>query len=102
MQPKHISFFDLLQEAKGLSTKAKMVYLLLCFAEAEGREIVGQEGMSRELELSPDSVNRGLKELKDRGFVTWKNRGLTLPSIYQVVRRPGSTSQQSTEGEQQS
>lgn len=63
------SFFELLQWVRGQSTKAKLVYLLLCFVEAEENEIVGQgqDAIANELEMSMDSVNRGLKELRQAG-----------------------------------
>lgn len=93
----NISFFDLLEQVRGLTAKAKMVYLLLHYAEQEQRDLLGQDAMAQELELSSDSVNRGLKELRQHGLVTWKNRGLTLPSIYQIVRYPGDDQASSEE-----
>jgi len=100
MQSEHLSFFALLQRVKGRSTKAKMVYLYICFAEQAGQEVVGQETMAADLELSADSVNRGLKELREHGLIAWKNRGLTLPNTYRVVH-PGDAGQ-SSEGAPQS
>ena len=93
----NVSFFDLLEQVRGLTAKAKMVYLLLHYAEQEQRDLSGQDAMANELELSSDSVNRGLKELRAHGLVTWKNRGLTLPSIYQIVRHPDDDQASSSE-----
>ncbi len=95
------SFFDLLEQVRGLSAKAKMVYLLLHYAEQEQRDLSGQDAMAKELELSSDSVNRGLKELRAHGLVTWKNRGLTLPSVYHIVH-PGDPKSCLAEQEPQS
>lgn len=84
MQPE-VSFFNLLGRVRGLTTKAKMVYLWLYYAERESRPILGQEAMARDLGLSLDSVNRGLRELRDKNYVSFKHRGLTLPGIYSLI-----------------
>lgn len=61
---EHASFFSLLQQAgERFIYEAKLVNLLLCFAET-----VSQEAMATELELSMDSVNRGLREMKDHSL----------------------------------
>ena len=73
--------------AKGLSPKAKLVYAaLLDYAWQAGSCFPGQQRLADDLDVSIDTVQRALQELRDFGLVAWERRGLTKPNIYAILR----------------
>ncbi len=73
--------------AKGLSPKAKLVYAaLLDYAWQAGSCFPGQQRLADDLDVSIDTVQRALQELRDFQLVAWERRGLTKPNIYAILR----------------
>ncbi len=73
--------------AKGLSPKAKLVYAaLLDYAWQAGSCFPGQQRLADDLDVSIDTVQRALQELRDFQLVDWERRGLTKPNIYSILR----------------
>jgi len=74
-------------KAKGLSVKAKLVYsLLLDYAWKDDHCFPGQDVLAYDLDISTDSVQRALQELREKKLVDWKQQGLNKPNIYYVLR----------------
>lgn len=74
-------------KAKGLSVKAKLVYsLLLDYAWKDDHCFPGQDVLAYDLDISTDSVQRALQELRDKRLIDWKQQGLNKPNIYYVLR----------------
>jgi len=74
-------------KAKGLSVKAKLVYvLLLDYAWRDDSCFPGQPTMAADLDVSVDSVQRALQELKGYQLVDWKQQGLNRPNVYYILR----------------
>ncbi len=72
--------------AKGLSLKAKMVYcLLLDYAWNNDYVFPGQPLMAEELDVSVDTVQRALQELRAYKLIDWKQQGLNRPNIYYIL-----------------
>ncbi len=73
--------------AKGLSPKAKLVYAsLLDYAWQAGSCFPGQQRLASDLDVSLDTVQRALQELRAFQLVDWERRGLTKPNIYAILR----------------
>ena len=73
--------------AKGLSIKAKIVYVaLLDYAWQSGSCFPGQPKIAEDLDISVDSVQRALQELKQYQIIEWKQQGLNKPNIYYILR----------------
>src|SRR5215213_10666933 len=71
--------------ARGLSPKAKLVYAaLLDYAWQAGSCFPGQQRLAADLDVSVDTVQRALQELKDFRLVDWERRGLTKPNVYAI------------------
>jgi hypothetical protein len=72
--------------AKGLSVKAKLVYIaLLDYAWQQGSCYPGQVRLAADLDVSVDTVQRALRELKRFQLVDWKQRGLNQTNVYQLL-----------------
>jgi hypothetical protein len=73
--------------AKGLSLKAKAVYvLLLDYAWQSGSCFPGHERLAEDLDVSQDSVQRALQELRLQKLIDWKRRGLNQTNVYYILR----------------
>ena len=72
--------------AKGLSVKAKIVYIaLLDYAWQQGSCYPGQVRLAEDLSISVDTVQRALAELKKYQLVDWKQRGLNQTNVYRLL-----------------
>jgi hypothetical protein len=72
--------------ARNLSPKAKLVYtLLLDYAWFTDYAYPSQETMAKELDISIDSVQRALDELRDYQLITWQQQGCNQPNIYSFL-----------------
>ena len=72
--------------ARGLSIKAKTVYILLLdYAWQQGSCFPGHNRLADDLDVSVDTVQRALTELKRFGLVDWKRQGLNRPNIYYLL-----------------
>jgi hypothetical protein len=72
--------------AKGLSVKAKLVYIaLLDYAWQQGSCYPGQVRLAADLDISVDTVQRALAELKRFALVDWKQRGLNQTNVYRLL-----------------
>src|SRR6266542_4273868 len=73
--------------AKGLSVKAKLLYVaLLDYAWQKGSCFPGHATLAADLDVSIDTVQRALGELKVFGLISWKRRGLNQPNVYYLLR----------------
>ncbi len=71
---------------KRLSFGAKLTYaVLLSYAWQEESCFPGQERIATDLHTSERSIRRFLVELKDGGFIDWKQQGLNKPNIYYIL-----------------
>jgi hypothetical protein len=71
---------------KRLSFGARLTYaVLLSYAWQEDSCFPGQERMSKDLGTTDRSVRRFLAELKDKGYIDWKQQGLGRPNIYYIL-----------------
>jgi hypothetical protein len=69
--------------AKTLSPKAKLVYtLLLDYAWYADYSYPSQETMANELDISIDTVQRALEELRAYRLIEWRQQGQNLPNVY--------------------
>ncbi len=76
----------LVLRAKSLSVKAKLIYgMLLDYAWHDDRVFPGQERMADDLDVSLDSVQRALQELKTCQLIDYKRQGLNLPNVYYIL-----------------
>ncbi len=67
---------EVVLHSKLLSFRAKCVYeQLLCHARGKDTCYPGHETLARELGKSVDTIQRGLKELRDMGLITWRRNG---------------------------
>lgn len=74
-------------KAKGLSLKAKTLYvLLLDYAWQEDNCFPGQPRLAEDLDISVDTVQRALNELRQYKLVDWKQRGLNQTNVYYILR----------------
>src|SRR5271157_1350722 len=71
---------------KKLSFGARLTYaVLLSYAWQEDSCFPGQERMSKDLGTTDRSVRTFLAELKDKGYIDWKQQGLGKPNIYYIL-----------------
>lgn len=85
--------------AKGLSVKAKLVYIaLLDYAWQSGSCFPGQPRLAADLDTSVDTVQRALGELKSYRLVNWKRQGLNRPNIYYILRLAENPHLKTTDG----
>lgn len=76
----------LVLRAKNLSVKAKLIYgMLLDYAWHDDHVFPGQDRMANDLDVSLDSVQRALQELKVCHLIDYKRQGLNLPNIYFIL-----------------
>ncbi len=76
----------LVLRAKNLSVKAKLIYgMLLDYAWHDDHVFPGQDRMADDLDVSLDSVQRALQELKICHLIDYKRQGLNLPNIYFIL-----------------
>jgi len=76
----------LVLRAKNLSVKAKLIYgMLLDYAWHDDHVFPGQDRMADDLDVSLDSVQRALQELKVCYLIDYKRQGLNLPNIYFIL-----------------
>jgi hypothetical protein len=72
-----------LLNSKDLSPIAKLVYAkLLSYAWNNNRVFPGQETMADDIGSSKSSVNRGIQELEDNGWLTIQRRGQGKTNLY--------------------
>jgi predicted transcriptional regulator len=74
-------------KARGLSERAKCIYtLLLDYAWQQESCFPGQETMACDLDMSVDTIQRGLQELRDYGLIDWKRQGFNRTNTYYILR----------------
>lgn len=78
---------NLLFALKGLSHGARLTYvLLLKYAWQEGSCFPGVERLGEDLGVERKSVMRYTRELRSKGLITVKRRGLGKTNIYYISR----------------
>jgi hypothetical protein len=71
---------------KKLSFGARLTFaILLSYAWQEDSCFPGQDRMSKDLGTSDRSVRTFLKELREKGYISWKQQGLNKPNIYYIL-----------------
>ena len=71
---------------KTLSFGARLAYaVLLSYAWQDESCFPGQQRMAEDLGTSDRSVRTFLNELKERGYIDWKQQGLNRPNIYYIL-----------------
>lgn len=76
---------------KGLSHGARLTYaLLLSYAWQKGSCFPGQERLAEDLDVSRQSISTYLRELKTKGLIIVKRRGLGQTNVYIIPRLPDS------------
>jgi Helix-turn-helix domain len=71
---------------KRLSFGARLAYaVLLSYAWQEESCFPGQERMAQDLGTSDRSIRTFLTELKDCGYISWKQQGLNKPNVYYIL-----------------
>lgn len=71
---------------KTLSFGARLAYaVLLSYAWQQDRCFPGQARMAQDLGTTDRSIRTFLTELKERGYITWKQQGLNKPNIYYIL-----------------
>jgi len=69
-----------------LSFGARLVYaVLLSYAWQEESCFPGQGRIAEDLGTSDRSVRTYLSELKERGYVDWKQQGLNKTNVYYIL-----------------
>ncbi len=72
----------------GISFGARLAYtLLLSYAWQEGSCFPGQDKIGSDLGVTRKAVNKYLKELKNKGYISWKRRGLGKTNVYYILDR---------------
>ena len=72
-----------LLNSKDLSAVAKIVYAkLLSYAWDNNRVFPGQERMAEDIGSSKSTVNRGIQELEDKGWLVIQRRGQGKTNVY--------------------
>lgn len=71
---------------KNLSFGARLSYaILLSYAWQEDSCFPGQKRMAKDLGTTDRSIRTFLNELKEKGYITWKQRGLNRPNVYYIL-----------------
>lgn len=84
-----------------ISYGAKVAFgVLLSYAWQEDFCFPAQERLSKDLNCSVRQVRRLLTELKDAGFITWKQQGLNLPNVYHILPQTKWTPSKSSNGKE--
>lgn len=69
-----------------LSFGARLTYaVLLSYAWQDDSCFPGQERMAKDLGTSDRSVRTFLNELKEHGYIDWKQQGLGKPNVYYIL-----------------
>ena len=69
-----------------LSFGARLTYaVLLSYAWQDDSCFPGQERMAKDLGTSDRSVRTFLNELREHGYIDWKQQGLGKPNIYYIL-----------------
>ena len=69
-----------------LSTGARLAYaLLLSYAWQEDFCFPAQDKLAKDLGMTDRHIRRHLTELREKGYITWKQRGLNRPNIYYIL-----------------
>lgn len=69
-----------------LSLGARLTYaLLLSYAQQDGFCFPAQERLANDLAVTDRQVRRFLMELREKGFISWKQQGLNRPNIYYIL-----------------
>lgn len=72
-----------------ISLGARMCYsMLLSYAWQENFCFPAQTRLAEDLGIGERTVRQYLKELRDAGLITWKQRGLNRPNVYQILKLP--------------
>jgi DNA-binding MarR family transcriptional regulator len=72
-----------LLNSKDLSAVAKLVYAkLLSYAWNNNHVFPGQETMAEDIGSSKSTVNRGIQELEDKGWLAIQRRGQGKTNVY--------------------
>jgi hypothetical protein len=58
----------------------------LDYAWQQDRCFPGQERLAEDLNISIDTVQRGLQELRAYGLIEWKQQGLNKPNVYFILK----------------
>src|SRR5215212_9820475 len=75
----------ILRDSK-LSFGARLVYaVLLSYAWQEDSCFPGQNRIAEDLGTSDRSVRTYLSELKERGYIDWKQQGLNKTNVYYIL-----------------
>lgn len=70
-----------------VSLAARFTFIiLLSFAWQEGSCFPGQTRLAQKLGVSRQMVNRYLTELKAKGFIDWRRRGLGKTNVYRILK----------------
>jgi hypothetical protein len=71
---------------KTLSFGARLAYaVLLSYAWQAEQCFPGQQRMAEDLGTTDRSVRTFLSELKERGYIDWKQQGLNRPNVYYIL-----------------
>src|SRR5512146_393238 len=71
---------------KKLSFGARLTYaVLLSYAWQEDSCFPGQDRMAKDLGVSERSIRTFLSELKQRGYIDWRQQGLGKTNIYYIL-----------------
>ncbi len=71
---------------KNLSFGARLSYaVLLSYAWQEDSCFPGQSRMAKDLGTTDRSIRTFLGELKEKGYISWKQQGLNKPNIYYIL-----------------
>jgi hypothetical protein len=69
-----------------LSLGARLIYtMLLSYAWQEKKCFPGQAKLATDLGVDERSVRRYLAELRESGYVDWKQRGLGKTNVYYIL-----------------
>ena len=69
-----------------LSAGARLTFaMLLSYAWQEDSCFPGQERLAVDLGVSDRAVRKYLTELKERGYIDWKQQGLNKTNIYYIL-----------------
>ena len=69
-----------------LSLGARLAYtMLLSYAWQESRCFPGQARLATDLGVDERSVRRYLVELREKGYVDWRQRGFGRPNLYYIL-----------------
>ena len=71
---------------KRLSFGARLAYaVLLSYAWQEDSCFPGQDRMAKDLGTSDRSIRTFLNELREYGYISWKQQGLNKPNVYYIL-----------------